>query len=111
MIIGHYGGNGTVNVTNGGELSIDTSDDRGVSLYLGRHSSGIGTLTVDSAGDVEMDGALVVGYRGAGNLNITNGSTLNISDNSNNGQGLVVGWQWQRHRHRHCFRFGFLAQR
>ncbi len=91
MDVGFYG-NGTVNVSNGGYLYMDTSDNRGISLYLGRHSGSSGNLSLDSGADAEMYGALAVGYRGVGNLSITNGSTLYIYDNSNNGQGMVVGW-------------------
>ena len=87
-------GTGIMTVTNGGFLNANSSDNRGIGLYIGRHSDGTGSLSVDGANSEAdiTDGALAVGYRGTGSLSITNGGSVYAESSSNNYLGAVIGW-------------------
>lgn len=94
--IGRGGGHGTVNVTNGGKVSIVSVESRpgGVGMNLGRESTSSGTLNINGTGSVvsvsqasvvpgggpgEAFNPLVrVGRDGSGTLNVTNGGKLLI---------------------------------
>ena len=83
LVIGSYG-NGTLAITNGGQVNSSNSG------YIAERS-GTGTVTVDGAGSTWNNGfEISIGYSGAGTLNITNGGIVNSSINGANG-GCSIG--------------------
>jgi T5SS/PEP-CTERM-associated repeat protein len=71
-----YGGNGTLNITNGGAVS---SQGFG---YIGDSPGSAGTVTVSGIGSqwTAADGYVVVGSSGNGTLNINHGGTVSSSN-------------------------------
>ena len=94
--IGRGGGQGTVNVTNGGKITLVGVDSRpgGVGMNLGREINSSGTLNIDGAGSVvsisqasaipgggpteAFNPFVRVGRDGSGTLNVANGGKLLI---------------------------------
>lgn len=105
-------GTGTLNVSNGGRVEIDTTTTQGLGsnlagFWLGRGAGSAGTLNLSGAGSVvqvsgnaEMAPYVAVGRDGAvGNLHITQGAQLLLSSQHvsapsfplyNNGEALIV---------------------
>jgi fibronectin-binding autotransporter adhesin len=74
-----YQGSGALNASNGSYVDVFGLGDDGISLYLGDQRNSSGNLSVDDSIVNVANGALAVGYRGAGNLSITNGGNLSTS--------------------------------
>jgi T5SS/PEP-CTERM-associated repeat protein/autotransporter-associated beta strand protein len=83
VVVGNYG-NGTLSVTNGGNVDVEEGDGNDVGLYIGNQTGGVGNVTVDGfdegSGNVSEltvdDGAVVVGNYGNGTLSVSAGAFL-----------------------------------
>lgn len=97
--IGRGGGNGVVNVANGGrlELTATTAKTNGPTLNLGRDAASAGTLSISGAGSTVLVSAASVapdssgeafnpfvriGRDGSGTLNISDGGKLLVEGNA-----------------------------
>jgi T5SS/PEP-CTERM-associated repeat protein len=84
-LVGVYG-TGTLNLTNGGKMTLGNS----TLFSIGHFSGSQGTLTVDGINStLSYDYAGVIGYEGSAALNIINGGK--VSDYSS--MGSVIGFQ------------------
>ncbi len=91
VVVG-YNGAGTLAVSNGGNVSITSSDENSVSLYVGQNEGSNGTLTVDGA-NVTTDGAAVFGDFGNATVTISNAGILTVSgSDEDHGFGAYIGW-------------------
>ena len=82
-----YSGNGTLNITNGGNVSFGGLAAGGyISGYIGYNSGSTGTVRVDGSGSMLGSAnrlfapILSVGFSGNGTLIITNGGAVGNSD-------------------------------
>ena len=64
-------GTGTFSITNGGTYSGSSAQG-----LIGRNSGSAGSMTVDGSGSQWSGERLIVGFSGAGTLNVTNGGTV-----------------------------------
>ena len=71
-----YTGRGTLNVTNGGAVTGNTTS------YIGYKADGVGTATVTGAGSSWTTYNLTVGERGTGTLTIADGGTVSAVSGS-----------------------------
>ncbi len=92
------GGNGTLNISNGGLTEIENADDNGVSLYIGYGVDGDGHVTVTGinlcsnlASTLELDnGIMMVGYNGSGHFTLANGGKLIYENGQSDGNGVAI---------------------
>ncbi|MEI2383691.1 hypothetical protein [Breoghania sp. JC706] len=103
MHVGYFG-TGTVNIVNGGSLSMSDVPDvvnSGSTFSLGRQAGGSGTMLVDD-GNIDMSGwyaTVHVGRDdGTGDMTVSNGSTIDLTgtavaglDVGRNGTGATSG--------------------
>lgn len=66
-------GNGSLAITNGGNVGSTTS-------YIGRDPNSVGSVIVDGAGTIWNTSDLYVGFEGSGTLEIVNGGVVNSSN-------------------------------
>ena len=81
MVVG-YQGNGTLSVTNGGQVNLYGGDGAGNALKIGQIANSTGSVTVDGIGsqlNISPDPNLLVGIDGAGSLTVTNGGLVSTS--------------------------------
>jgi len=89
-----YSGNGTLNITNGGTVSISSSSGY---LYIGDTSTSTGVINVDGASSrlLAASSPIYIGYAGNGTLNIANGAAVSATavyvGNTNGSNGASSG--------------------
>ena len=81
LTIGVYtGGEGTLNVTRGGKLSMSANT---TAISIGNSPGATGVVNVDGAGSaLTINGPSIVARGGTGALNITNGGVVTITGNT-----------------------------
>ncbi|PTW58862.1 T5SS/PEP-CTERM-associated repeat protein [Breoghania corrubedonensis] len=103
MHVGYFG-SGTVNIVNGGSLTmtdVPNTENSGSTFSLGRQAGGSGTMTVDD-GTIDMSGwyaTIHVGREdGTGDMTVSNGSTVDLTGTAiaalnvgRNGTGATSG--------------------
>jgi T5SS/PEP-CTERM-associated repeat protein len=84
---GGNGGNGLVQVQNGGQLHLS-----GTVLGNNPQETAVGTITVTGSGSTaSISGGLSVGFSGTGNLNIQNDAVFNLPSNIANTIAVQLG--------------------
>ena len=95
-------GTGTLNVTNGGTVSL-TNQGASAGILVGQMTGSTGTINVDGAGSTITGATTWVGSNGTGTVNITHGGVVNdnagylcdsVSSNNNVVAVDGVGSQW-----------------
>ena len=82
------GGNGTLSLTNGAQLTITNSTFKGGMSIGGDsyYSGGTGSVTLNTGSSIQLLGAIpsavTVGYNGTGTMSLINGSSLNAGAGS-----------------------------
>jgi T5SS/PEP-CTERM-associated repeat protein len=74
MFVGESGGDGTLNITNGGAINVGFQNMRST-VYISDSPGSTAVVTVDGAGSL-LNGSYSVGNSGNGTLNVTNGGTI-----------------------------------
>jgi T5SS/PEP-CTERM-associated repeat protein/autotransporter-associated beta strand protein len=101
LYVGNNGGNGTLNVADGGYVDVAGNDSASVGMYVGNPAGSTGNVTVSGVDEISGNssglevgtGALVVGNAGQGTLNVTDGGYVEIDGNDSAGVGMYVGNQ------------------